>query len=81
MNTIKVPYSKFEAAKDEIEEWLKTRGKGSARYGGRAGEIKHWLGGDDWCYYNQWDREQAMSDTVFLFRHDTDAVEFALRFA
>lgn len=81
MNTIVIPYEKYETLREEIDEWLKTRGRGTARYGGREGVIKHWLGGDDWCYYNQWDRESNVSDTIFLFKNEKDAVEFALRFS
>jgi hypothetical protein len=81
METILVPYEKYDALKEDIEAWLRTRGTGTARYGGKAGEVTHWLGGDDWCYYTQWDTERTVETTVFLFRRETDAVEFALRFA
>lgn len=81
MNTIVVPQEKYQTLKEDIADWLKTRGQGTSRYGGKAGEIRHWLGGDDWCYYTQWDTEQTVESTVFLFRKETDAVEFALRFA
>jgi hypothetical protein len=81
MNTILVPYEKYDAFKEDIAAWLKTRGKGTTRYGGKAGEVTHWLGVDDWCYYTQWDTERIVETTVFLFRKEEDAVEFALRFA
>ena len=80
METIVVPQEKYEVLREDIEAWLRTRGQGTARYGGKAGEIRHWLGGDDWCYYTQWDTERIVG-TVFLFRKEEDAVEFALRFA
>ena len=81
MEIIVVPCEKYETLREDIEAWLHTRGQGTARYGGREGVIKHWLGGDDWCYYNQWNEDRTISSTVFLFRKETDAVEFALRFA
>ena len=81
METILVPYEKYETLKEDIDIWLQTRGTGTARYGGREGVIKHWLGGDDWCYYTQWTADNDISNTVFLFRKEEDAVEFALRFA
>jgi hypothetical protein len=81
METIVVPYEKYETLKEDIDSWLRTRGQGTARYGGREDVIKHWLGGDDWCYYNQWSEDRTISSTVFLFRKEQDAVEFALRFA
>ena len=81
METIVVPYEKYDALKEDIDSWLRARGQGTARYGGREDVIKHWLGVDDWCYYTQWDTERTVETTVFLFRKETDAVEFALRFA
>ena len=81
METIVVPQEKYDAFKEDIAAWLQTRGGGTARYGGKAGVINHWLGGDDWCYYTVWDTERTVESTVFLFRKEEDAVEFALRFA
>ena len=69
-----------------IESWLHVNaGQGSVRYGGREGEIDHWLNGDDWLYYNCYtlgdsDRLEDQ-DTVFVFRNEQVATEFALRFA
>ena len=86
MNKVIVPQDKYNAFKDEIKAFLKECGIGTARFGGRIGSINHWLGPDDWCYYDQWetsanpDLEQTVN-TVFLFRNEKNAVEFALRFA
>lgn len=83
---VKVPYKKMSEKSTEIEAWLKTHaGTGSVRYGGREGEINHWLNGDDWLYYNCYslgdsDRLEDQ-DTVFVFRDERVATEFALRFA
>lgn len=83
---VTVPFSTMEEKNQEITSWLKTNaGQGSARYGGKEGEIKHWLNGEDWLYYNQY----TMGDlnitghlnTVFVFRDERVATEFALRFA
>jgi ABC-type glycerol-3-phosphate transport system substrate-binding protein len=76
----------MEKQKVEIEAWLTANaGRGSARYGGREGTINHWLNGDDWCYYNQWivgdSEDLETKDTVFVFRDEKAATEFALRFA
>jgi len=85
-STIKIPYRNMTQKHDEIESWLKANaGTGSVRYGGREGEIQHWLNGDDWLYYNQYslgDSDKLEdSDTVFVFRNEQVATEFALRFA
>ena len=86
MNRVIVPSEKYEVLRDEIKEFLKECGTGTARFGGRVGSINHWLGPDDWCYYDQWetsvnpDLELAVN-VVFLFRNEKNAVEFALRFA
>lgn len=83
---VKVPYKKMSEKIDEIESWLRDNaGTGSVRYGGREGEINHWLNGDDWLYYNQYslgdsDRLEDQ-DTVFIFKNERVATEFALRFA
>jgi hypothetical protein len=86
MNRIIVPKEKIEARKAEIEHWLnENAGVGSARYGSKEGTIQHWLNGDDYCYYNQWTLgdlgDLDNSDTVFIFRNEKVATEFALRFA
>lgn len=83
---VTVPSDKMETLKSEIEAWLgKNAGIGSARYGGRDGGIKHWLNGEDWLYYNQWSLGDLgdidHTDTVFVFRDERVATEFALRFA
>lgn len=83
---VKVPYKKMSEKTDEIESWLKANaGTGSVRYGGREGEINHWLNGDDWLYYNQYslgDSDKLEDqDTIFVFRDERVATEFALRFA
>jgi hypothetical protein len=83
---IKIPYKNLTEQHNEIEAWLRDNaGRGSVRYGGREGEINHWLNGDDWLYYNQYslgdsDRLED-SDTIFVFRDEQIATEFALRFA
>ena len=81
-----VPYAKMTSRHDEIEKWLKDNaGLGSVRYGGRENEIKHWLNGDDWLYYNAYlmgDQDKLTdSSTVFIFKDERVATEFALRFA
>lgn len=83
---IKIPYKNLTKNHDEIEEWLANNaGKGSVRYGGREGDINHWLNGDDWLYYNQYslgDSDRLNDqDTIFVFRDERVATEFALRFA
>ena len=79
---INVPFKTMETKKDEINSWLKTNaGNGSARYGGREGVISHWLNGEDYCYYNQFNSEADLLDTIFVFRDERVATEFALRFA
>ena len=86
MNRVIVPSEKYEVFRDEIKEFLKECGTGTARFGGRVGSINHWLGPDDWCYYDQWDTSvnpelELVVNVVFLFRNEKNAVEFALRFA
>jgi hypothetical protein len=83
---IKISYGKMSQKHDEIEAWLQTNaGTGSVRYGGREGEINHWLNGDDWLYYNCYSLGDSDTledaDTVFVFRNEQVATEFALRFA
>ena len=79
---INVPFKTMETKKDEINSWLKTNaGNGSARYGGREGVISHWLNVEDYCYYNQFTSEADLLDTIFVFRDERVATEFALRFA
>lgn len=85
-NKVKVPYTKMSEKNKEIHMWLdKNAGRGSVRYGGREGEINHWLNGDDWLYYNQYslgDSDKLEDqDTVFIFKDERIATEFALRFA
>ena len=83
---VKVPYKKMSQQNEEIETWLRTNaGTGSVRYGGKEGEINHWLNGDDWLYYNCYSLADSNrledSDTVFIFKNERIATEFALRFA
>jgi len=83
---IRISYPKMEKNSSRIEEWLKANaGKGSLRFGGREGDIKHWLNGDDWLYYNCYSLgDQAKlqdADTVFIFKNEQIATEFALRFS
>lgn len=71
---------------EDIHIWLQQNaGKGSVRYGGREGEINHWLNGDDWLYYNCYTLGDSDlledQDTVFVFRDEHVATEFALRFS
>ena len=85
-STIKIPYRNTIEKHDAIEAWLRDKaGRGSVRYGGREGEINHWLNGDDWLYYNCYSLGDSNrledSDTVFVFRNEQVATEFALRFA
>lgn len=70
----------------DIEAWLLANaGRGSVRFGGRDGDIQHWLNGDDWLYYNchsLGDSDQLEdTDSVFVFKDQQVATEFALRFA
>ena len=89
MNTVTVPNTTKQDKEEEITSWLKENaGFGSARYGGKEGHIRHWLNGDDWLYYNQWVGEFPgtvddldTTSTVFVFRDEKIATEFALRFA
>jgi len=83
---IRLPYTKMEAQQDKVDAWLRENaGVGSVRYGGREGEIKHWLNGDDWLYYVQYIMsEQAtleLAATVYIFKDEKIATEFALRFS
>jgi hypothetical protein len=72
----------METKRDEIYSWLQANaGNGSARYGGKEGVINHWLNGEDYCYYNQFGSDNDMLDTIFVFRDEQVATEFALRFA
>ena len=86
MNKVIVTSEKYKLSRDEIAAFLKECGQGTSRFGGRVGSINHWLGPDDWCYYDQWETsvnpelEQTIN-IVFLFRNEKNAVEFALRFA
>lgn len=81
-----VPDKTLETKKAEMELWLKDNaGVGSHRHGGREGHIKHWLSGDDWLCYNQYSVGDLDSlghlNTVFVFKDERVATEFALRFA
>ena len=80
---IVISADKMQQHQSETQIWLAANaGIGSARFGGREGDINHWLNGDDWCWYNQYaiaDLEE--SSTVFLFKSSKIATEFALRFA
>lgn len=82
---IHVPFKTMQTKKSEIDSWLEANaGTGSARYGGKEGIINHWLNGDDYCYFDQFttiDGQFTTYDTVFVFREDRIATEFALRFA
>ena len=83
---IRMHYVKMQQQGNNIDDWLRTNaGTGSVRYGGREGEIRHWLNGDDWLYYVQYPMaEQAPleeSVTVYIFKNERVATEFALRFA
>ena len=83
---IRIPYAKMQQHDGQIDEWLQANaGVGSVRYGGREGKIRHWLNGDDWLYYVQYPiAEQTVleeSTTVYIFKNEQIATEFALRFA
>ena len=65
----------METKQVEIDQWLKKHaGAGSARYAG-PNNVRHWLNGDDWLNY------ELDDVTVFVFKDEQLAVEFALRFA
>ena len=86
MNRVLVPHDKYDTLRDEIKAFLNECGSGTSRYGGKTGSINHWLGPDDWCYYDQWETMldpdlNQIVNVVFLFRSEKNAVEFALRFA
>lgn len=81
-----IPYEKMTSNHNDIEKWLKDNaGVGSMRYGGRGNEITHWLNGEDWLYYISYPEgdQDKLSDanTVFIFRDERIATEFALRFS
>lgn len=83
---IKLPYSSLENKIDQIEQWLiENAGSGSIRYGGREGEIRHWLNGEDWLYYIQYQtNEQSKLESasaIYIFKDERVATEFALRFS
>ena len=82
---IHVPFATMQTKKAKIDSWLEANaGIGSARYGGRAGIINHWLNGEDYCYFDQFTTKDGLFetfDTVFVFRDERVATEFALRFA
>jgi hypothetical protein len=83
---IRIPYTKMEKQQDQVDTWLRTcAGVGSVRYGGREGEIRHWLNGDDWLYYVQYasGAQASLEDstTIYIFKDEKIATEFALRFA
>ena len=79
---IHVPFATMQTKKAEIDSWLEAyAGHGGARYGGREGVINHWLNGEDYCYYNQFGDAYNPLDTIFVFRDERIATEFALRFA
>ena len=72
---VTVPRHTMETKQVEINQWLKKHaGSGSARYAG-PNNVRHWLNGDDWLNYDLDDV------TVFVFKDEQLAVEFALRFA
>lgn len=86
VNRVAVPSEKYDIVKDEIHKFLADCGQGTSRFGGKTGSLNHWLGTDDWCYYDEWvfdpETEEEMSfNTVFVFRDQRKATEFALRFA
>jgi len=77
-NDVTVPRNTMEIKQAEIDQWIKTHaGSGSARYAGRN-HVRHWLNGDDWLSYDLVDDDNDI--TVFVFRNEQLAVEFALRF-
>ena len=83
---IRMPYTKMQQQGNNIHDWLRDNaGTGSVRYGGREGEIRHWLNGDDWLYYVQYPMAEQTpleeSVTVYIFKNERIATEFALRFA
>lgn len=76
---VTVPQKTMETKQIEINQWLeKNAGKGSTRYAG-PNNVRHWLNGDDWLNYDL--VQDDSNNTVFVFRDEQLAVEFALRFA
>lgn len=76
---VTVPRRTMDTQQAEIDQWLKTHaGTGSARYAGRN-NVRHWLNGDDWLSYDL--VQNDTDNTVFVFRNEQLAVEFALRFS
>lgn len=72
---VTVPQRTMETKQIEINLWLeKNAGKGSTRYAG-PNNVRHWLNGDNWLNYDLDDV------TVFVFKDEQLAVEFALRFS
>ena len=85
MQKVVVSFERMQESREAMEKWLiENAGQGSARYSGQLGNVSHWLNGDDWLYYSQYtmgDLEVVEEQgTVFMFRSDSVAVEFALRF-
>jgi hypothetical protein len=85
MEKIVVSFERMQESRVDMEKWLLANaGVGSARYSGEKGNVTHWLNGDDWAFYNQYtvgDAEVVEDQgTVFIFRYESVAVEFALRF-
>lgn len=86
VNQVVISSDRYHEQRPAIIDFLKDCGIGTSRFGGRTGEVKHWLGTDDWCYYDQWETQadpdlNHVINTVFIFRSERAAVEFALRFA
>lgn len=72
---VTVPQRTMETKQIEINLWLeKNAGKGSTRYAG-PNNVRHWLNGDNWLNY------ELDDVTVFVFKDEQLAVEFALRFS
>ena len=66
---------------DGLEDWLRENvGLGGRRYAGKDGGNTHWLGPDDWMYYLEEQEEGAEKSRVtFVFRRESDAVMFSLK--
>ena len=72
---VTVPQRTMDEKQAEIDQWIKTHaGQGSPRYAG-PNNVRHWLNGDDWLNY------ELDDVTVFVFKDEQLAVEFALRFS
>lgn len=74
--TLELEHNRLE----ELETWLRDNvGLGGRRYSKKEGETAHWLGPDDWLYYLADEEIQDKVKATFVFRRESDAVMFSLK--